>query len=129
VIGRQSAGGRIIASLKLKALKATGAVRCAKDLVEEALFERRRDLFSEVESVFFDTASLYFEGHHCGESIDRLGHTKASVRATHGRWHRRSRRVLVSGQPSAGSELGDAIDREVSQARQGRAKIVANRDF
>ena len=36
---------------------------------------------------------------------------------------------LVSGQPSAGSELGDAIDREVSQARQGRAKIVANRDF
>jgi hypothetical protein len=37
--------------------------------------------------------------------------------------------VLVSGQPSAGSELGDAIDREVSQARQGRAKIVANRDF
>jgi transposase len=76
VIGRQSAGGRIIASLKLKALKATGAVRCAKDLVEEALFERRRDLFSEVESVFFDTASLYFEGHHRGESIDRLGHTK-----------------------------------------------------
>src|ERR1700726_2370879 len=50
----------------------------------------------------------------------------ASVRATHGRWHRRSRRVLVSGQPSAGSELGDAIDREVSQARQGRAKIDAN---
>src|ERR1700730_17874241 len=55
--------------------------------------------------------------------------SKASVRATHGRWHRRSRRVLFSGQPSAGSELGDAIDREVSQARQGRAKIVANRDF
>src|SRR6476620_5528968 len=42
--------------------KPTGAVRCTKDLVEEALFDRRRDLFSEVELVFFDTTSLYFEG-------------------------------------------------------------------
>jgi|SRR5271165_2642290 len=35
----------------------------------------------------------------------------------------------ASGQPSAGRELGDPIDREVSQSRQGRAKIVANRNF
>jgi hypothetical protein len=28
--------------------KPTGAVRCNKDLIEEALFERRRDLFTEV---------------------------------------------------------------------------------
>ena len=41
--------------------KPTGAVRCTKDLVEEALFERRRDLFTEVALVFFDTTSLYFE--------------------------------------------------------------------
>ena len=42
--------------------KPTGAVRCTKDLIEEALFESRRDLFTEVELVFFDTTSLYFEG-------------------------------------------------------------------
>jgi hypothetical protein len=55
--------------------KPTGAVRCNKDLIEEALFERRRDLFTEVELVFFDTTSLYFEGQG-GESIGQRGHTK-----------------------------------------------------
>jgi hypothetical protein len=35
--------------------KPTGAVRCTKDFVEEALFDRRRDLFSEVELVFLKT--------------------------------------------------------------------------
>src|SRR6478735_680059 len=55
--------------------KPTGALRCNKDLIEEALFERRRDLFTEVELVFFDTTSLYFEG--CGgESIGQRGHNK-----------------------------------------------------
>jgi hypothetical protein len=34
--------------------------RCTKDDIEERMFERRRDLFSEVEIVFFDTTSLYF---------------------------------------------------------------------
>jgi DDE family transposase len=55
--------------------KPTGAVRCNKDLIEETLFERRRDLFTEVELVFFDTTSLYFEGRG-GESIGQRGHTK-----------------------------------------------------
>jgi transposase len=54
--------------------KPTGAVRCTKDLVEEALFERRRDLFTEVELVFFDTTSLYFEGQ--GGEIGQRGHNK-----------------------------------------------------
>jgi hypothetical protein len=54
--------------------KPTGAVRCTKDLVEEALFDRRRDLFTEVELVFFDTTSLYFEGH--GGEIGQRGHNK-----------------------------------------------------
>jgi hypothetical protein len=35
---------------------------CTKDLVEEGLFERQRDLFTELELVFFDTTSIYFEG-------------------------------------------------------------------
>src|ERR1700737_623646 len=54
--------------------KPTGAVRCTKDLVEEALFESRRDLFTEVELVFFDTTSLYFEGQ--GGEIGHRGHNK-----------------------------------------------------
>jgi hypothetical protein len=55
--------------------KPVGAVRCIKDLIEEALFESRRDLFTEVELVFFDTTSLYFEG--CGgETIGQRGHSK-----------------------------------------------------
>jgi transposase len=54
--------------------KPTGAVRCTKDLVEEALFEHRRDLFTEVELVFFDTTSLYFEGQ--GGEIGKRGHNK-----------------------------------------------------
>ena len=52
-----------------------GAVRCNKDLIEEALFESRRDLFTEVELVFFDTTSLYFEGRG-GETIGQRGHSK-----------------------------------------------------
>jgi hypothetical protein len=55
--------------------KVLGAPRCNKDLIEEALFERRRDLFTEVDLVFFDTTSLYFEG--CGgETIGQRGHSK-----------------------------------------------------
>jgi hypothetical protein len=33
-----------------------------KDVVEEELFARRRDLFSTLDLVFMDTTSLYFEG-------------------------------------------------------------------
>jgi hypothetical protein len=49
--------------------------RCVKDLVEEALFARRRDLFSTLELVFFDTTSIYFEGEG-GESLGAYGHSK-----------------------------------------------------
>ncbi|MGP8244378.1 MAG: hypothetical protein ACLQVN_07640 [Bryobacteraceae bacterium] len=37
-------------------------VRTTKDLVEEELFARRRDLFTGLDLVFFDTTSIYFEG-------------------------------------------------------------------
>lgn len=49
--------------------------RCVKDLIEEQLFFRRRDLFTEVEIVFFDTTSLYFEGQG-GETLGQHGHSK-----------------------------------------------------
>jgi len=52
-----------------------GSPRCTKDLIEESLFDRGRDLFSEVGLVFFDTTSIYFEGAG-GESIGRHGHSK-----------------------------------------------------
>lgn len=52
-----------------------GSPRCTKDLIEEALFDRERDLFSEVGLVFFDTTSIYFEGQG-GETLGRHGHSK-----------------------------------------------------
>jgi len=51
------------------------APRCVKDVVEEELFARRRDLFTELEMVFFDTTSLYFEGEG-GEDPGRRGKSK-----------------------------------------------------
>lgn len=45
------------------------APRMVKDQIEEALFHRRRDLFSELSMVFFDTTSIYF----CGEGGELLG--------------------------------------------------------
>jgi hypothetical protein len=61
--------------LEPKGQKILGTPRCVKDLLEEELFEHRRDLFTEVDLVFFDTASLYFEGRG-GESIGKRGHNK-----------------------------------------------------
>jgi hypothetical protein len=51
------------------------APRCIKDLVEERLFDARRDLFSELSVVFMDTTSLYFEGAG-GETLGQRGHSK-----------------------------------------------------
>ena len=49
--------------------------RCIKDVIEERLFERRRDLLSDLSIVFMDTTTLYFEGHG-GQTLGRLGHSK-----------------------------------------------------
>jgi len=49
--------------------------RTIKDLVEEDLFARRRDLFSSLEVVFFDTTSIYFQGEG-GQTIGQYGHSK-----------------------------------------------------
>jgi Transposase DDE domain len=51
------------------------APRCLKDVIEERLFEIRRDLFSELSVVFMDTTSLYFEGAG-GETLGQRGHSK-----------------------------------------------------
>lgn len=49
--------------------------RCMKDRIEEGIFLERRDLFSGLDLVFFDTTSLYFEGGG-GEILGQKGHSK-----------------------------------------------------
>jgi hypothetical protein len=51
------------------------APRCTKDAFEEALFESRRDLFSHLDLMFFDTTSIYFEGEG-GVELGQYGHSK-----------------------------------------------------
>jgi hypothetical protein len=51
------------------------APRTVKDLVEEQLFERRRDLFAELSVVFLDTTSLSFTGAG-GETLGERGYSK-----------------------------------------------------
>ena len=51
------------------------APRTVKDLVEERLFARRHDLFTDLSVVFMDTTSLYFEGAG-GETLGARGHSK-----------------------------------------------------
>jgi transposase len=51
------------------------APRCLKDVVEETLFARRRDLFSTLDLVFMDTTSLSFEGAG-GQRLGRRGFSK-----------------------------------------------------
>lgn len=60
---------------------------CTKDAFEEALFARRRDLFSELELVFFDTTSIYFEGEG-GTNLGQYGHSKD---------HRPDRKQMIVG--------------------------------
>lgn len=49
--------------------------RCIKDLIEEGMFFQRRDLFTGLDLVFFDTTSIYFEGSG-GQSIGQRGHSR-----------------------------------------------------
>lgn len=63
------------------------APRCTKDWFEESLFERRRDLFSKLDLVFFDTTSIYFEGEG-GAGLGEYGNSKD---------HRPDRKQMVVG--------------------------------
>jgi hypothetical protein len=51
------------------------APRCIKDRIEEGVFGHRRDLFSGLQLVFFDTTSIYFEGEG-GQDIGQRGFSK-----------------------------------------------------
>lgn len=68
-------------------LEAGFAPRCTKDVLEEEIFRRRRDLFTDIDLVFFDTTSIYFEGDG-GETIGQYGHSKD---------HRSDRKQMIVG--------------------------------
>jgi transposase len=51
------------------------APRCIKDRIEEGVFAHRRDLFTDLQLVFFDTTSIYFEGEG-GQDIGQRGFSK-----------------------------------------------------
>ena len=51
------------------------APRCIKDAVEERLFAYRRDLLTQLDLVFMDTTSLYFEGAG-GQTLGQHGYSK-----------------------------------------------------
>lgn len=61
--------------------------RCTKDRIEEGIFAQRRDLFTSLDLVFFDTTSIYFEGEG-GETLGQYGNSKD---------HRPDRKQLVVG--------------------------------
>jgi transposase len=108
--------------------------RCTKDVIEEQLFARRRDLFSALDIVFFDTTSLYFEGRG-GDTLGQYGHSKD---------HRPDLRQMVVGAVLDGdgrpiccelwpgniadvTTLIAVVDRLRQRFRIGRACIVADR--
>jgi transposase len=51
------------------------APRCIKDLIEEGIFFERRDLFTGLDLVFFDTTSISFEGEG-GRMLGQKGHSR-----------------------------------------------------
>ena len=51
------------------------APRCVKDVIEEKLFDKRRDLFADLSVVFMDTTSLSFYGEG-GEALGEHGYSK-----------------------------------------------------
>jgi transposase len=57
--------------------KSDGALapRCVKDVIEEKLFDKRRDLFTDLSAVFMDTTSLSFYGEG-GETLGEHGYSK-----------------------------------------------------
>jgi transposase len=48
--------------------------RCTKDVLEERLFARQRDIFTDLQLVFLDTTSIYFEGE--GGELGARGNSK-----------------------------------------------------
>jgi len=103
------------------------APRCIKDLIEERLFERRRDLFSDLSLVFMDTTSLSFYGAG-GKSLGAYGHSKD---------HRADLKQMIlavvidgEGRPICTADatvLLPVVDRLRERFQIGRVCVVADR--
>ena len=110
------------------------APRCVKDAIEERLFARRRDLFSDLLLVFMDTTTLSFHGAG-GETLGAHGHSKD---------HRPDLRQMVlavvidsegrpvctemlAGNTADSTVLLPIVDRLRSRFRIGRVCVVADR--
>src|SRR4051795_1890219 len=110
------------------------APRTVKDLMEEELFARQRDLFSELSVVFMDTTSLCFTGAG-GETLGERGYSKD---------HRPDLMQMIvgvvvdaagrpgcsetgAGRPADVSVLVPVIDRLRSRFGIGRVCVVADR--
>jgi len=64
-----------------------GFSQFVKDKIEEFIFFHNKDLFSDLEMVFFDTTSIYFEGNG-GKELGRYGYSKD---------HRPDRKQMIVG--------------------------------
>ena len=112
------------------------APRTVKDLVEEQVFARRRDLFSELSVVFLDTTSLSFTGAG-GETLGARGYSKDQPRPdADGRRrgdHAEGRPVCSEMWPGntadvrADVRVVPVIDRLRSRFAIGRVCVVADR--
>ena len=76
------------------------APRCTKDLVEEAMFRRHRNLFSGLELVFFDTTSIYFEGEGGGRRLASSDTARITV-PTASRWWSERSSTIRAGRSAA----------------------------
>ena len=78
--GQQRHGllGEVLPRRSNRPAKTPFAPRCVKDRVEEDLFAHRRDLFTDLQLVFFDTTSIYFEGEG-GESLESTANTRRII--------------------------------------------------
>ena len=83
-----------------------------KDEVEERLFATHRDLFTQLELVFFDTTSFYFEGEG-GEQLGQYGHSKD---------HRPDRHQVVVG--ALLTQTGRPLSCEVWSGNRSDAKAL-----
>ena len=110
------------------------APRCVKDAIEERLFARRRDLFSDLSLVFMDTTTLSFHGAG-GETLGAHGHSKdhrpdlhqmvlAVVIDSEGR---PVCTEMLAGNTADSTVLLPIVDRLRSRFRIGRVCVVADR--
>ena len=105
-----------------------------KEAVEKGLFDSTRDLFTELDLVFFDTTSIYFEGRG-GETLGRYGNStdhrpdlkQMVVGAALDGEGRPVSCELWPGNESDAKALLPAIDRVRERFGIGKATLVADR--